>query len=158
MSKIIIIGGAAAATLVVMFLFYRHLIKGNTKTQAELKYPGLSPQEAAQLEFEDLVKNFFRQMVSIRIEFKNATSAAELQSIQERAESIRIDGNLELNNAQRIVHEDFGIVMIPAAEVDPESMSLEDVDNLVFSWTSCAPDGVIRECQTDARRERGDFD
>lgn len=158
MSKIIIIGGAAAATLVVMFLFYRHLSKGNTKTQAELDQPGLSPQAAAQLEFEELMKNFFRQMITAMTEFKNATTPQQIQSAQENFETVRINGNLELKTMSRVIHEDFGIVMLPPAGADVDRMSLEEVDDIVFTWGNCPKDGVIRECQTALRRERGDFE
>ena len=159
MSKIIVIGGAAAVTLVVVFLVYRQLSRGNTKTQAELNQPGLSPIDAAKIEFEELMKNFFRQMINILAEFKNATSQEQMLEINGRAETIRIDGNLELTNMSKIIHEEYGIVMLPPAGADVDSMSLEEVDDIVFEWSSmCPKDGIIRQCITDARRERGDFD
>ncbi len=160
MSKLIVIGGAAAVTLVVVFLVYRQLSRGNTKTQAELNQPGLSPIDAHKLEFEELTRNFFRQMINILAEFKNATSQEQMLEINGRAETIRINGNLELNNMSKIIHEEYGIVMLPPGrEVDIETMSVEDVDDIVFEWSSmCPKDGVIRQCITEARRARGDFE
>lgn len=158
MSKLIVIGGAVAVTLVVVFLFYRQLNKGNTKTQAELKHPGMSPVEAAKFEFEELTRKFFRKMITAMVEFRAATTPQQIQSATANLETIGIDGNLELKNMSRVVHEDFGIVMLPPAGADVDRMSLEEVDDIEFTWGSCAPDGVIRSCQTELRRARGDFE
>ena len=158
MSKVIVIGGAVAVTLVVVFIFYRQLNKGNTKTQAELNQPGMSPVEAAKFEFEELTRKFFRKMITATVEFRAATTPQQIQSATDNLETIGIDGNLELKNMSRVVHEDFGIVMLPPAGADVDRMSLEEVDDIVFSWYMCSKDGVIRDCQTEARRSRGDFE
>lgn len=158
MSKVIVIGGAVAVTLVVVFLFYRQLNKGNTKTQAELNQPGMSPVEAAKFEFEELTRKFFRKMITATVEFRAATTPQQIQSATDNLETIGIDGNLELKNMSRVVHEDFGIVMLPPAGADVDRMSLEEVDDIEFTWGDCPHDGVIRSCQTELRRARGDFE
>lgn len=158
MSKVIVIGGAAAVTLVVVFLFYRQLNKGNTKTQAELNQPGMSPIDAAKFEAEELTRKFFRKMITATVEFRAATTPQQIQSAMSNLETIGIDGNLELKNMSRVVHEDFGIVMLPPSGADVDRMSLEEVDDIVFEWGNCPKDGVIRSCQTELRRARGDFE
>ena len=158
MSKLIVIGGAAAVTLVVVFLFYRQLNKGNTKTQAELNQPGLSPIEAAKFEAEELTRKFFRQMITATAKLKAAENPQQIQSATDNLETIGIDRALEMTTMSRMLHEDFGIVMIPPVGADVDSMSLEEVDDMVFTYGNCPKDGVIRKCQTELRRARGDFE
>ena len=158
MSKFIVIGGAAAVTLVVVFLVYRQLSRGNTKTQAELNHPGMSPIDAAKFDLEELTRKFYREMVNVTAEFNAATTQQQVQGIQLKAEDIMINANLELNNMSRVVHEDFGIVMLPPGDADSDRMGLEDVDNMIFDWGPCPTEGTFNVCQTELRRARGDFD
>ncbi len=160
MSKVVVLGGAAAVTLVVIFLFYRQLSKGTTQTHAEMNHPGLSPVDAAKLDHEEFIRGFYRELIKLRIEMMSSIPDVEKMRVAgERYDNYMIDVNLEITNKQRIIHEDFGVVMLPPSrEWDVETMPLEKVDDIVFEWSSmCPKDGIIKQCITDARRERGDY-
>ena len=158
MSKFIVIGGASAVILAVVFLVYRQSSRDNTETQVELNHPGLSPVETAKFEFEELMRKFFRKMIEITTEFNEATTQQQIQSVNLKAEDIQINANLELNNMSRVINEEFGIVMIPPTDADASRMSLEEVDDIEFTWGPCPTGGTFRECQIALKRARGDFD
>lgn len=152
MSKVIVVGGAAAVALIIVFLLYRKLSKGNTKSD-------VTRVNTAKFEFEKLTRNFYRKMINAIAEMKKASNQQQLQVAQESFVDIQNNGNEDLAQVSEQIHKEFGIVMLPpGSEFDLSSAAIGDVDNVEFTWGSCAPDGVIRDCQTELRRARGDFE
>jgi len=69
----------------------------------------------------------------------------EAAAVSNRAKDIKVNGNLELEVLQQKIHQEFGIVMIPPDDVD-KMTDVREVDDIVFSWTSCPPDSNFKSC------------